>query len=93
MLDRNLLSDRAAISIITDKHREAAAAGIVEAFRPDTVLTVHWDGKVMPDSTGRDNVDRLPTLVSTMGETKMLGIPKIPSGTCQAEAQAVYNAI
>jgi len=37
-------------------------------------LTVHWDGKLMPDLTGRDNVDRLPILVSTMGETKLLGI-------------------
>lgn len=47
----------------------------------------------MPDLTGKENVDRLPILVSTMGETKLLGIPKLPAGTGQAEAQAVYNAI
>jgi len=38
-------------------------------------------------------VDRLPILVSTMGEKKLLQIPKISAGTGQAEAQAVYNAI
>ena len=117
MLDRNLLSDRAAMMIVCEsiralgqdpevlalnrstiqrerhKHRESAAAGIKEAFKPNTALTVHWDGKLMLDLTGKEKVDRLPILVSTMGEKKLLGIPKIAAGTRKIEAQAVYNAI
>jgi hypothetical protein len=47
----------------------------------------------MPDLTGTEKVDRLPILISTMGEKKLLQIPKIPAGTGKAEAQAVYDAI
>jgi hypothetical protein len=117
MLDRNLLSDGAAMMVIFEsmratgqdpeqlalnrttiqrerqKHRKAAAAGIKEAFKPTTALTVHRDGKLMPDLTGTEKVDGLPILVSTMGEKKLLQIPKIPAGTGKAEAQAVYDAI
>lgn len=117
MLDRNLLSDRAAMMIMFEtsralgqdpealalnrstirrlrqKHREATAAGIMESFKPTTTLTVHWDGKLMSDLTGKDKVDRLPILVSTMGEKKLLDIPKIPAGTGHAVAHAVYGAI
>jgi hypothetical protein len=42
-------------------------------------LIVHWDGELMLDSTGNQKVDRLPILVSTLGDTKLLDIPKIPT--------------
>jgi hypothetical protein len=74
-------------------HREKFSASIVADFKPTTAVTVHWDGKLMPDLTGNDKVDRLPILVSTLGDTKLLGIPKISAGTGQAEAQAVFDAI
>lgn len=117
MLDRNLLSDRAAMMIVFEsartlgqdpttlalnrstiqrerrKHRKAAAVSIKEEFKPNTALTVHWDGKLMPDLTGKEKVDRLPILVSTMGEKKLLEIPKTSAGTGTIEAHAVYNAI
>ena len=54
------------------------------------MLTVHWDGKLMCDLTGNDKVDRLPILVSTMGDQKLLDIPKLATGTGQVMAQAVY---
>lgn len=44
-------------------------------------MTVHWDGKLVLDLTGNEKVDRLPILVSTLGDTKLLDIPKIPAGT------------
>jgi hypothetical protein len=88
-----LALNRTTIQRERQKHRKAAAAGIKEAFKPTTALTVHWDGKLMPDLTGTEKVDRLPILVSTMGEKKLLQIPKIPAGTGKAEAQAVYDAI
>ena len=34
----------------------------------------------MPDLTGIEKVDRLPILVSTMGDKKLLNIPKITEG-------------
>jgi len=55
------------------------------------MLTVHWDGKLMFDITGNEKVDRLPINVSTIGEQKLLDIPKLATGTCQVMAQAVYH--
>ena len=104
MLDRNKMSDRAAMMVIVEasralgqdaeslalnrstiqrlrrKHRQQIASGIIQHFKPNTALTVHWDGKLMQDLTGTEKVDRLPILVTTMGKTKLLDIPKIPAG-------------
>jgi len=117
MLDRNALSDRAAMMIIFEasralgqdpeqlilnrstinrqrkQFRESAAADIKESFKPTTMLTVHWHGKLMCDLTGNEKVDRLPILVSTVGEQKLLAIPKLATGTGQVMAQAVFHTI
>jgi hypothetical protein len=47
----------------------------------------------MPDVTGNEKVDKLPILVSTMGEKKLLETPKIPNSTGQVMAETVNNAI
>lgn len=84
--------NRSSIRRQCQQHWESAAASIKEAFKPNTALTVHWDGKLMPDLTG-NKVERLPILVSMMGEKKLLEIPKITTGTGQAIAQAAYSTI
>src|SRR5579872_2743839 len=47
----------------------------------------------MPDLTGIKKVDRLPILVITMEETKLLNVPKITAGIGQAMANAVNATI
>jgi hypothetical protein len=58
---------------------------------------VHWDGKLLPDTTGQniDHVDRLPVLLSSLvdGKTKLLGVPKLNSGSGQAAADAVLDLL
>ena len=88
-----LALNRSTIRRKRQQYREAFALGIKEAFQPNTTLTVHWDGKLMPDLTGTEKVDRLPVLVSTMGDSKLLAIPKTLNGTGQAVAQAVHSSI
>ncbi|KAF0708425.1 Uncharacterized protein FWK35_00031509, partial [Aphis craccivora] len=63
----------------------------VISFKPDCPLTVHWDGKILPDITGKDNVDRLPILVSGDGVSKLLSVPKLESGTGEAISNAVID--
>ena len=46
-------------------------------FPPNVPLTVHCDGKLLPDITGRENFDRLPVLVTGAGIEQLLGVPKI----------------
>lgn len=61
------------------------------AFKSNTLLTLHWDGKLLEDIAGRETVDRLPVLVSGAGVEQLLAVPKMPSGTGEAAANAVYE--
>lgn len=75
------------------KFRIEIANSIKKSFTTDVPLTVHWDAKLMPDLIGIENVDRLPVLVSGGGKSKLLGIPKLTSGTGQQMAAAVVECI
>ena len=58
---------------------------------------VHWDGKTLPDVSGdpMEENDRLAVLASSLidGKTKLLSIPKLPSGTGQITADAVFEIV
>lgn len=76
------------------KFRCEAATQIKDDFRPSKAV-VHWDGKLLPDLTGVDTeqVDRLPVLLSFLvdGSTKLLGVPKLTSGSGKAATEAVLE--
>jgi len=74
------------------KYRKAIAEGLKAEFRSEVPLTIHWDGKLLPDITGKETVDRLPILVSGNGVDQLLAVPKLPSGSGEASATAVYEA-
>jgi hypothetical protein len=74
-------------------HRTSTAAGLKEAFNPQVPLTVHWDGKLLPDLTGREKVDRLPVIVTGRHIENLLAIPKLASGTDRAQADAVLACL
>ena len=56
-------------------------------------MTIHRDGKMMPAVTSYllETADRLAVLVS--GESIMKLLPKLPNGTSEAEASAVFSLI
>lgn len=54
---------------------------------------VHWDGKILPDLVGIEHIDRIAVLVSYNGTAKLLGAPKIISGTGENIAAAVHNIL
>ena len=58
-----------------------------------TPLVVHWDGKLLPDTTGNEKVDRLPVIVTGNQIEQLLGVPKLPSGTGEAQANAVLRCL
>jgi hypothetical protein len=74
-------------------HRTSTAAGLKEAFDPQVPLTVHWDGKLLPDLTGREKVDRLPVIVTGRHIEHLLAVPKLASGTGRAQADAVLACL
>lgn len=90
-----LIISPAAIHRARKDNRAALAAEIHESFDPKVPLTIHWDGKIMPDATGtgRGCVDRLPIMVSGKEVTKLLAIPKLQSGTAAVMSDACMAEI
>jgi hypothetical protein len=56
-------------------------------------VIIHWDGKLLPDFTENCKVDRLPVLVSGFGVQQLLAVPKLPRGTGNFTADAVYETV
>lgn len=54
---------------------------------------LHWDGKLLPNITGREKVERLPILVSQDKNEQLLGVPKLKNGTGAEIASAVFDEI
>jgi hypothetical protein len=62
------------------KNREETAGE--KEFDSDVPLLLHWDGKLLPDISGKKvTVDRIAILVTGGGEEMLLGVPKIGRGT------------
>ena len=71
--------------------RQDISNRLKDNFDLGTPLTVHWDGKLLPDLPGKELVDRLPVLVSGLNTLQLLGVPKLVSGTGEAQAAAVHQ--
>lgn len=54
---------------------------------------MHWYGKILPDITGIDNVNRLPILVSGDGVCKLFNVLKLESGTGEVMSNAVIESL
>jgi hypothetical protein len=92
----NIAISEASIRRSRRQNRQQISNDIRAAFSPDVPLCVHWDGKMLPDLTGktcRDTVDRLAVLVSGGGIIKLLGVPKLQSSTGAAQAEAVFELL
>ena len=74
-------------------HQTFHLAKLKEEFEGDSSLVVHWDGKLMQDLTGQKEVDSLPVLVSRKPVSQVLFVAKLPSGTGQAQASAVFEVL
>ena len=57
------------------------------------LMVVYWDGKLLPDITGKERVDRLPAILSGAGVEQLLGVPKIASVSGEAQAGPVKSCI
>lgn len=91
--DKTKTLSRETIRRVRRTNRETIATELRLAFAPDVSLTVHWDGKLLPELTSKEKVDRLAVLVSGCGVMKLLGVPKIVTGTGKAQAEAVFALV
>lgn len=81
--------------IRTEKRKERAEA-IKANFQnevPD-VVTVHWDGKLLPALDARKSKEeRLPIVISYGNKEQLIAVPRLESSSGSGQAQAVWNAI
>lgn len=82
---------RSTIRRARKKARTEYNSNIKKKFDIDSPLVIHWDGKLMPDITGNNKVERLPILVSGNGCEKLLGVPKLTSATGEKISDAVFD--
>ena len=74
-------------------HRSKAAENLKLEFDATVPQTVHWDGKLMEDITTEKHIDRLPILVSGANTEKLLGLPKLTSGTSASQTETVVKCL
>jgi len=64
-----------------DINRNSEADNIIDSFDPaDSVLTVHWDGKIVEVLQGREKQDRQAVIVTGETTNPLLGVPAVPDG-------------
>ncbi|KAL4141736.1 hypothetical protein QTP88_004317 [Uroleucon formosanum] len=91
----DLILNRTSINRIRQRLRKDRTDQLRKEFNTSEVgpVVVHWDGKLLPDLTGKELVDRLPVIVSYKKFEKLLNVPKLISGTGQNQAEAVFHAL
>ena len=89
----DLTINRSSIHRSRERCRVNLNAHLKEQFMPTVPLVVHWDGKLLSDLTGKEMVDRLPVILSGAGVNQVIGVPKLPVGTGEAQAYAVAHLL
>ena len=57
-------------------------------------MFVHWDSKLLPDiSSNKENVDRLPIIVSDQNSGQLLDVAKLKDGTRHSMLSNVLNRL
>ena len=77
------------------KQRQKSAQEIRQRFS-STKSVVHWDGKLLPDTyESTQLVERMAVLLTSSEDssTKLLGVPKLLSGTGKETANAVIGLL
>src|SRR6218665_1663415 len=79
---KDLNINRSSVHQERERYREEIGKNLKNQFKatPISSLVVHWDGKLLQDLTGKELVDRLPVILSGLGVSQLLGVPKLHGG-------------
>lgn len=88
--------NKSSIQRIRTQTRKSRAEAIKTAFQnnvPD-VITVHWDGKLLPGMDVRSSKEeRLPIIASFDDREQLLAVPKLDSSSGKHQAKAISTAL
>src|SRR6218665_3325061 len=93
---KDLHINRSSVHRERERYREEIGKNLKDQFKatPTSSLVVHWDGRLLQDLTGKELVDRLPVILSGLGVSQLLGVPKLHGGgTGEAQATAVAQLL
>lgn len=88
--------NKSSIQRIRTQSRKDRAESIKSDFQNNIpeMVTVHWDGKLLPGPDVRSSKEeRLPILISFGEKEQLLAVPKLESSSGREQAQAVSNAL
>ncbi|CAH0555853.1 unnamed protein product [Brassicogethes aeneus] len=75
------------------KVRTEVAARLKKNLQVADHLTVHWDGKLLPESGVLKKMERVPVIVSGLNTEQLLNVPKFNKGSAINEAQGIADTI
>ena len=76
-----------------DRCRNEIVQKLKKDFKPDCVLTLHWDGKIVQKLDSKDPQDRQAIVVTGETTAQLLGCPKVPNGTAEAIKVVVMEEV
>lgn len=84
----NLVINRTSIQRFRQEIREKQVKVIKERFQNIALehVVVHWDGKLLPDITGKKMAERLPVIISSGDVEQILHVPILPDSTGKEQA-------
>lgn len=88
--------NKSSIQRIRTQMRKDRAESIKSDFENNVpeVVTVHWDGKLLPGLDVRScKEERLPIIITYDGNEQLLAVPKLDSSSGKDQAKAVSNAL
>ena len=88
--------NKSSIPRIRTQMRRDRAESIKSDFQNNVpeVVTVHWDGKLLPGLNVRSSKEeRLPILISFGEKEQLLAVPKLESSSGKDQARSVSNAL
>lgn len=90
---QNFTFNRESIRQASRDHRKKMPDEIRTSFVMTILLTIHWNGMMLPDLTLKNKVNRLSVIVSRNGNMKLLGVSKIQNGLGEVPATAGFEAL
>jgi hypothetical protein len=78
---------------LRNEERKASAESAIESFLADEVLTLHWDGKIVPSLGGRGLQDRQAVIVTGITTAQLLGAVPVPDGSAKEIVAAVVGRV
>ncbi|KAK3907392.1 2-succinyl-5-enolpyruvyl-6-hydroxy-3-cyclohexene-1-carboxylate synthase [Frankliniella fusca] len=76
-----------------ERNREETSKRIKASFTPDNVLTLHWDGKIVPSLSTKDSQDRQAIVVTGVTTSQLLGAVPVPNGKANEIVAAVMGQV